>query len=153
LTRFIERNASTRSSKDFEDVVNRLLIRLGAPTRIGVHMHRLAVCAQLIIAFSIVLVWIVRFPNVVKEFHEYHLPDFIRTLVGGTKIALATLLVTGIWYPNIVLVSALLMAVLMICAQIAHVRAHHPWHKYVPSLVLLGLSLFVGGVHGKLFQT
>jgi DoxX-like family len=116
-------------------------------------MHRLAVCAQLIIAFSIALVWIVRFPNVVKEFHEYHLPDYVRTLVGATKIALATLLVTGIWYPKLVLVPALLMAFLMVCAQVAHARVHHPWHKYVPSLILLALSLFVGAVYGKLFQT
>jgi hypothetical protein len=113
-------------------------------------MYRFAHFAQLIIAFSIALVWIVRFPNVVKEFNEYHLPDFIRTLVGGTKIALATLLVAGIWYPKLVLVSAPPMALLMICAQVAHARASHPWKKYVPSLILLVLSLFVSAVYGKL---
>ena len=115
-------------------------------------MHALAICAQVIIAFSIVLVWVVRFPNVVKEFHEYGLPDFIRTLVGATKISLATLLVAGIWYPALVFIPAILMALLMICAQIAHVKVHHPWHKYVPSLVLLALSLFVAGVYGGMIH-
>ena len=110
-------------------------------------MHALAVCAQVIIACSIALVWVARFPNVVKEFHEYGLPDFIRTLVGATKISLATLLVAGIWYPALVVIPALLMALLMVCAQIAHVKAHHPWHKYVPSFALLVLSLFVAGVY------
>jgi DoxX-like family len=89
---------------------------------------------------------------VVKEFHEYHLPDSIRTLVGAAKISLATLLIAGIWYPRLVLVPALLMSFLMVCAQVAHRRAHHPWQKYVPSLILLALSLFVGGVYGRVLH-
>ena len=114
-------------------------------------MHAFAVCAQLLIAASIALVWVARFPNVVKEFHEYGLPDLARTVVGATKISLATLLVAGIWYPGPVVISALLMAGLMICAQIAHIRVHHPWTKYMASLFLLVLSLFVAGVYsGKL---
>lgn len=116
------------------------------------NMHFLAVCAQAIIACSIFLVWVLRFPNVVKEFHEYHLPDFVRTLVGATKVSLATLLVAGIWYPHLVLIPALMMAALMVGAQIAHMRVHHPWVKYVPSLVLLVLSLFIAGVYGKVIQ-
>ncbi len=115
-------------------------------------MHLLAVCAQVIIACSIVLVWVLRFPNVVKEFHEYKLPDFMRTLVGATKISLATLLIVGIWYPSLVLIPALLMAVLMVGAQGAHVKVHHSWIKYVPSLFLLVLSLFVAGVYGKVIH-
>ena len=115
-------------------------------------MHFIVVCVQVIIACSIALVWIIRFPNVVREFHEYHLPDFIRTLVGATKISLATLLVAGIWYPSLVLFPALIMAFLMVCAQVAHVKVHHPWTKYVPSLVLLFMSLFVAGVYGKVIH-
>ena len=110
-------------------------------------MHTLAICAQIAIALSIFLVWVLRFPNVVKEFHEYGLPDFIRTLVGATKIVLATLLVTGIWYPALVVIPALLMGALMVGAQIAHIKVKHPWLKYVPSLALLFLSLFVAGVY------
>ena len=111
-------------------------------------MLTLAVCAQVIIACSIALVWVARFPNVVKEFHEYGLPDAVRTVVGAAKISLATLLIAGIWYPALVFIPALLMALLMACAQVAHVRAHHTWDKYVPSLALLVLSLFVAGVYG-----
>lgn len=110
-------------------------------------MYKLAVVAQVIIAASIVLVWVVRFPNVVKEFHEYGLPDFIRTVVGATKIALGTLLIAGIWYPHLVVVPALMMAALMVCAQIAHIKVHHPFVKYVPSAILLVLSLFVAAVY------
>ena len=113
-------------------------------------MYTLAVCAQIIIALSIILVWVIRFPNVVKEFHEYGLPDWVRTVVGDTKIALATLLVAGIWYPALVAIPAILMALLMVCAQLAHIKVHHPWQKYVPSLGLLVLSVFVATFYLRL---
>ena len=110
-------------------------------------MHQLAVVAQLVIAASIAFVWVGRFPNIVNEFHEYGLPDWVRTTVGAAKISLATLLVAGIWYPRLVVIPALLMAFLMVCAQVAHVKAKHAWTKYVASLFLLVLSLFVAGVY------
>ena len=110
-------------------------------------MVKLAIAAQIVIALSIAFVWIVRFPNIVREFHEYGLPDWVRTSVGAAKISLATLLVAGIWYPGLVILPALLMAFLMVGAQVAHLRAHHRWSKYPPSLLLLLLSLFVAGVY------
>ena len=114
-------------------------------------MHTVAICAQVVIALSIAFVWIVRLPNIVKEFHEYGLSDLTRNTVGAAKISLATLLIAGIWYPGPVPASALLMALLMLCAQIAHFRAKHSWQRYMPSLGLLLLSLFVWAVYsGKL---
>jgi hypothetical protein len=110
-------------------------------------MEKYAVVAQVVIAVSIVIVWVGRFDNIVREFREYRLPDAVRNVVGATKISLATLLVAGIWYPSLVLVPALIMAFLMLGAQWAHFSVRHPWPKYVPSLCLLLLSLFVAGVH------
>jgi hypothetical protein len=115
-------------------------------------MHRLVVCAQVFIACSIALVWVIRFPNVVAEFHEYGIPDWMRTLVGAVKVSLATLLVAGIWYPALVPVPALLMAALMLCALAAHLKVHHAWQKYVPSGLLMVLSLFVAYVYAKLIH-
>jgi hypothetical protein len=106
-------------------------------------VFKFAILAQVIVAFSVVYVWVVRLPNVQKEFHEYGIPDLLRNAVGATKIALSTLLIAGIWYPSLVLIPAALMAFLMLCAQGAHLKAKHPWQKYVPSLVLLLLSLFI----------
>lgn len=103
-------------------------------------------CAQVIIAFSVTYVWIFRFNVIVNEFREYGIPDVLRSAVGASKVSLATLLVVGIWYPSVVLGSSLLMAFLMFCAQIAHFRVKHPLRKYLPSLALLLLSLFVAGV-------
>jgi hypothetical protein len=113
----------------------------------GITMYKLAICSQVIIAVSIAFVWIVRFDVIVKEFEEYKIPDLVRNLVGATKIALSTLLIAGIWYPSLVLVPALTMAFLMLCAQVAHFRAKHPLVKYLPSLGLLILSLFVAAVY------
>ena len=95
-------------------------------------MHTVAICAQVVIALSIAFVWIVRLPKIVKEFDECGLSDLIRNAVGAAKICLATLLITGIWYPRLVPASALLMALLMVCAQVAHFRAKHPWQRYMP---------------------
>ncbi|WGK64510.1 DoxX family protein [Croceiramulus getboli] len=110
-------------------------------------MELLSTLAIVVIAVSIVIVWVFRFDNIVKEFKEYGLSDLTRNMVGAAKISISTLLVAGIWYPALVPVPALLMAGLMICAQIAHISVKNPFHKFLPSLCLLLLSLFVAAVH------
>jgi len=114
-------------------------------------MENIAILAQLIIAISIIVVWVFRFDNIVIEFKQYDLSDLIRSMVGASKIALATLLVVGIFYEEVVFISALLMAFLMVCAQIAHIKVKNPLSKYIPSFLLLILSLFVAAVDFGLF--
>ena len=115
-------------------------------------MTNLAVIAQLIVAVSIVIVWVFRFDNIVKEFKQYGLSELTRTMVGSTKIALSTLLVAGIWYPSLVLIPALAMAFLMLCAQYFHFKVKNPWQKRMPSLFLLMLCLFVAAVSVNLIS-
>ncbi|MGB3776165.1 MAG: DoxX family protein [Leeuwenhoekiella sp.] len=110
-------------------------------------MTTLATIAILIIALSIVIVWVFRFDNIIKEFEQYGLPDLVRNMVGAAKIAISTMLVTGIFYDSPVVWPALAMAFLMLCAQFAHIKVKNPLHKYLPSLGLLVLSLFVAGVY------
>jgi len=95
------------------------------------------------VSFSIVIVWVFRFDNIVKEFKQYHLSDLTRSIVGATKIALATLLIVGIWHSSLVVLPALLMALLMLCAQYFHFKAKNPWHKHLPSLVLFLLCALI----------
>jgi fatty acid desaturase len=109
-------------------------------------MNNLALIAQVIVAISIVIVWVFRFDNIVKEFKQYELSDLTRTMVGSAKIALATLLVAGIWYQSLVLIPALIMAFLMISAQYFHFKVKNPWQKRMPSLFLLLLCLFIASV-------
>ncbi|RTY79584.1 hypothetical protein EKM05_05150 [Flavobacterium sp. GSP27] len=106
-------------------------------------MNTYSIIAQLVIAVSVGYVWIFRFDNIVNEFKQYGISDLTRNVVGATKIALSTLLITGIWYPELVFIPALIMAFLMISAQFFHFKAKNPWSKHLPSLFLLALSLFV----------
>ncbi|MFS8082469.1 MAG: DoxX family protein [Ginsengibacter sp.] len=113
-------------------------------------MTSYSIIAQVIVALSIGYVWIFRFDNIVKEFKQYGLSDLTRNLVGAAKIALSTLLVAGIWYPDLVLIPALLIAFLMSSAQYFHFKAGNPWQKHMPSLLLLILCLFIAAVSIKL---
>ena len=113
-------------------------------------MTNYSIVAQVIVAMSIAYVWIFRFDNIVKEFKQYNLSDLTRTIVGSSKIALSTLLVAGIWYPDLVLIPALLIAFLMLSAQYFHFKVGNPWEKHMPSLLLLILSLFIAAVSLKL---
>jgi hypothetical protein len=113
-------------------------------------MTNYSTIAQVIVTLSIVYVWIFRFDNIVKEFNQYGLNDLTRSLVGSAKIALSTLLVAGIWYSDLVLIPALLIALLMLSAQYFHFKVGNPWQKHIPSLLLLILCLFIAAVSLKL---
>lgn len=115
-------------------------------------MENLSLIAQVIVAISIVVVWVFRYDNIVREFHQYGLSDLTRTSVGSAKIVLATLLVVGIWHSSLVLVPALIMALLMLSAQYFHFKVKNPWMKRMPSLVLLILCLFIAAVSLNLFS-
>jgi len=106
--------------------------------------------AQILIALAIVIIWVFRFYKVEVEFRSYQLSDLTRNLVGASKIVLSTLLVAGIWYPGLVLIPALLMALLMIAAQYFHFKAKHPWLYHVLSFILLVLCIFIAAVSAKL---
>lgn len=112
-------------------------------------MNIYSTIAQLVIALSVGYVWIFRFDNIVKEFKQYGLSDLTRTIVGASKIVLGTLLVTGIWFPTLVFIPALIMAFLMMCAQYFHFKVKNPWSKHLPSLLLLAASLFVALMASK----
>jgi len=115
-------------------------------------MNNYTFVAQVIVALSIGYVWIFRFENIVKEFKQYGLNDLTRSIVGAAKIVLSTLLVVGIWYPDLVLIPSLLMAFLMVSAQYFHFKSGNPWSKHIPSFVLLLLCLFIASVSLKLIQ-
>ena len=113
-------------------------------------MTNYSIIGQVIVALSIGYVWIFRFDNIVKEFNQYGLSDLTRTLVGSAKIALSTLLIAGIWYSDLVLIPALLIAFLMLSAQYFHFKVNNPWQKRIPSMLLLVICLFIAAVSLKL---
>jgi len=113
-------------------------------------MTSYSIIAQVIVALSIAYVWIFRFDNILREFKQYGLSDLTRSIIGSAKISSATLLVAGIWYPDLVLIPSLIIAFLMLSAQYFHFKVSNPWQKHIPSLLLLILSLFIAAVSLKL---
>lgn len=106
--------------------------------------------AQILLAFAIVIIWVFRFYKVEVEFKSYGLSDLTRNLVGASKIILSTLLVAGIWYPDLVLIPAILMGLLMLAAQYFHFKAKHPWLYFVLSFIFLLFCIFIAAVSAKL---
>tara|TARA_B100001741_G_C16128594_1_gene403470 strand:+ start:199 stop:546 length:348 start_codon:yes stop_codon:yes gene_type:complete len=92
---------------------------------------------QLAIALSVAYVWIFRFHNVLKEFTSFGLSDLVRNFVGVSKTALSTLLIAGIWYKDLVLVSSVIMGLFMVAAQFFHFKVKNPLQQRLPSLLLL----------------
>ena len=98
---------------------------------------------QIILGLSVVYVWIFKFDNVVKEFKQFGLNDLTRNFVGASKIALATLLIAGIWHSSLVPIPSILMGLFMIAAQYFHFKIKNPFIKHLPSLILLILCAII----------
>jgi hypothetical protein len=106
-------------------------------------MEPVVTLSQIVVACSVAFVWVLRYPNVVAEFKQFGLSDVVRNAVGAAKTALATMLVVGIWYPPLVPLAALGMALFMLAAQVFHFKAGNPFIKKLPSLILLLLCAFI----------
>tara|TARA_B100000767_G_scaffold254826_1_gene260526 strand:+ start:69 stop:413 length:345 start_codon:yes stop_codon:yes gene_type:complete len=110
-------------------------------------MENISTLAQIIVSISVVIVWVFRRDNIALEFEQYELSNLSQNIVGALKISLATILILGIWYNELLILSSLLMAFLMICAQYFHFKVKNPWIKFMPSLALLILSLFIAATN------
>lgn len=103
----------------------------------------ITILVQVIIAISVAFVWILRMHNVEREFRQFGLSLKVRSFVGFSKTALATLLIVGVWYSEFTFYAAVGMAFFMLAAQYFHWNAKNPIAQKIPSFVLLVLSIFV----------
>ena len=115
-------------------------------------MEQILILAQLIVSISVIVVWVFRRDNIDIEFKLYKLSNLTKNIIGALKISLATMLILGIWYSELLLISSLSMAFLMLCAQYFHFIAKNPWYKYVPSLIFLVLSLLIAYLQNELYM-
>ena len=106
-------------------------------------MHDLTISLQALVAASIVFVWVVRYDNIVQEFNQYGLPDWLRDLVGVFKTTFALMLLIGIERGLFAVVGGIGIAVLMAGAIITHLRVKNPLLKMLPSLALLICSVAI----------
>ena len=114
-------------------------------------MDNLLTFAQIILGISVIFVWIFRKDNITKEFLQFGLSNLVKNIIGALKISLATILILGIWYQIPLAIPSLFMGFLMICAQYFHVKVKNPWHKFLPSLFLLLLSLLIAAIDIGMF--
>jgi hypothetical protein len=112
----------------------------------------LTIFAQIIVAVSVAFVWIFRMHNVIKEFDQFGLNQVTRSFVGFSKTAMATLLITGIWFEPVVFFSSIVMGLFMVAAQFFHFRAGNAFTRRLPSLILLLLCAFIAAASANLIQ-
>jgi len=106
-------------------------------------METVSLACQIIVAFSVLYVWVFRFDNIVIEFKQYGYSDLLRNVVGASKISISAILIMGIWFNEVVLYASISMAFFMICAQMSHIKVKNPIIKFAPSFIFLIMSLFI----------
>ena len=110
-------------------------------------MHELTIALQALVAAAIFFVWVVRYANIVQEFKQYALPDWLRDLVGILKLTCSVLLLIGSERPLFAVVGGGGIAVLMAAALVTHLRVKNPVFKMLPPLTLLLLSVVIAWVN------
>jgi uncharacterized membrane protein YphA (DoxX/SURF4 family) len=113
-------------------------------------MYNLAITLQVLVAASIFFVWVVRYENIIAEFKNYALPDWLRDFVGILKLTLALLLLIGIERKPFAVAGGLGIAALMACAFVTHLRVKNPPFKMAPCLSLLVVSLVIALINYRL---
>ena len=96
---------------------------------------------KIIVGASIFFVWVVRYHNIVEEFKEFKLPEWLRDMVGIFKIAFAFMLQTA--SAHLVMLGSAGIALLMVAALVTHFRVNTPYFKRIPSASLLIISLLL----------
>lgn len=110
-------------------------------------MHTLSVCLQALVAAAILFVWVVRYANIIQEFKQFGLPDWLRDLVGILKMTFALLLLIGIERPQFAVVGGVGIVVLMLAAFTMHLRVKNPIFKMLPCLSLLVSSAIIAWIN------
>jgi len=98
---------------------------------------------QLIVSLSVLFIWTFRYHIIQKEFREFKIDPVTRNIVGTLKISISTLLIIGIWMPDLIAPSAVIMGSLMVGAQYYHKSANSSIEKRVPSLLLFFICLLI----------
>lgn len=116
-------------------------------------MENLSIGMQALVAVSIFFVWVVRYDNIVAEFKEYGLPEWLRDLVGILKLTFSVLLLIGIERPVFAVIGGGGIALLMAAAFVTHSRRNTPFPKRMPCLTLMALSIIIAWTHGSSLYT
>lgn len=114
-------------------------------------MDYINIFLQLIIAFGLLNVWVIRRDretayrgacgnSLKNEFIAYGLPLWSFYVVGFIKVSAALVLLLGVWKPFVVFPAAFVIVLMMIGAVCMHIKVRDPFKKFVPALIMLFLS-------------
>lgn len=113
-------------------------------------MSNLTIALQALVATSIFFVWVVRYDNIVDEFTQYGLPNWLRDLVGILKMTFALFLLIGIERGWFAVFGGMGIAVLMGAAVYTHVRVKNPVFKMLPASAMLILSASIAWLNYRM---
>jgi hypothetical protein len=125
-------------------------------------MDFIVIFAKVIIFVAIINVWFFRFNKKTKyrggdassmkaEFSNYGLPESMVYIIGGLKFLSAFGLLLSIWFPQLALPAAVVIAILMVGAIIMHLRIKDDFIKSMPALLFLLLSLLIINYSSSIF--
>jgi hypothetical protein len=115
-------------------------------------MHAtILVALQAVLAGGLLTVWLLRAKiisfyrggeteSLQTECHAYGLPDAEFCLVGALKLGSEIALISGIWHPSVVSVSAGLVALLMLGAVILHAKVQDALMRCLHAIAMLAMS-------------
>lgn len=123
-------------------------------TREGEPLEYILRIAQVVIALGLLNVWLLRFntatayrggtaTNMKEEFATYGLPLWFMWVVGALKITIASLLLVGLWLPQLIHPAAIGLAILMLGAIAMHIKVGDAFKRTAPAAAMLVLSLLV----------
>lgn len=111
-------------------------------------LDNLSSILQVIVGLGLLNVWLVRARSATAyrggdsqdlkaEFAAYGLPPVVFYLVGALKITAGVLLIAGLWFGELVIPAASVVAVLMVGALAMHAKVGDPPIKSLPALLML----------------
>ncbi|MGP1993853.1 DoxX family protein [Zobellia laminariae] len=117
-------------------------------------MDYLLIALQVIVALSILNVWLVQnkkptqwrggnATTIIEEFKVYGLPVWMCFVVGTLKILFAVGLLAAIWYPSFREPSALGLAALLLGSIAMHLKIKDPIKKSLPAFIFLTMCLYI----------
>ncbi len=109
---------------------------------------------QGIVGLSILNVWLLQYnkatrwrggnaTTILEEFNAYGLPAWFCYVIGTLKVVLAIMLIAAIWYPDIKLVAASGLALLLAGSISMHFRINDPLIKSFPAALFMIMCLII----------
>lgn len=117
-------------------------------------MDYFKITLQIIVSISMLNVWLIQgnkptrwrggnAKTLAEEFIVYGLPKWIFFVVGFLKVGLSVFLVIGIWFPDLLKIGSIGLAILLLGSIIMHLKIKDPIVKSYPALLFLALCLVI----------